>query len=208
MSRKRLLLEVPIFEKCISFLNDEYWIELFRNASKGKLPKGFKFFKNKLMFKKGNKIVESVLLEEDNLEITTENIISIIKKNGNFRSTQDVENTKSRLSSVDSLSFELFSVIPNIRKYSVKLKKENSLTQSVEEIITEINKQRLFQNISENDIKMENDGTITEIKGITIHNQQIVLSFKKNISLFKDNIFSKITKTEREGLFTIDNDIE
>ncbi len=98
-SRRRLLSKpiiYPIFDEAKNYINDEYWVTLLENASRGKFPaRGIKFINNALVLKRSNRIFRSEFM--DDKETTAEKFIEFISKHtGRYSDNQIVELSESK----------------------------------------------------------------------------------------------------------------
>ena len=98
-SRKRLLSKpiiYPIFDEAKNYIDDEYWVTLLENASRGKFPaRGIKFINSALVLKKSNRIFRSEFMEDK--ETTAEKFIGFISKHtGRYSDNQIVELSESK----------------------------------------------------------------------------------------------------------------
>ena len=133
----------PIFEKCIDYVNDPFWVEKLKNASYNKFPRGFSYRDGSLIYKKGNKS-QSLEIQNRNYFEAANAAIEFIRSNGCIFSTLDKEKASLNHAQKDQ-EFEEEEIIWSkankrvqeclIANYVVTMKHNMSLTDSEKELL-------------------------------------------------------------------------
>lgn len=88
--RKTVQIINSIFHKCYEITTDEMWKEIFRQAAFGKFPKKFSYKDEMLLYKRGTKITDTHINQEDPLSASME-AITFFRSMGGIMSDADQE---------------------------------------------------------------------------------------------------------------------
>jgi len=177
---KKIKIVNPIFEQCIELTNDPYWKTIFTNAMLGKLPSGFSYSDGNLVYKKGNKLIKT-LLSGNPINILTTSL-DFFRTNGGLYS--DIDRERELINANAGMTFQQMtwaqicknSILKRllIHAYLKKLAKSDAEYKNLKTIV---NIGMIVGIITNSDIEYRN-GEITNIPNIV---------YREGIWMLEDN---------------------
>jgi len=175
----------PLFEKCACLTNDNFWISIFQNCSRGRFPRYFFFKNNLLTYRKANKTKRIIITNSASEAFTI--TIRFFQEFGGILSESDMKkrqrNEEERMLElannqdlnwkdikIDKIKEVLISEFINDLAVKMELNRDEK-----NELITTIKKGFMLKYFGNNDVYME-DGRILQIDG---------LFFNKNINRYE-----------------------
>lgn len=178
--RKKILKPVvnPIFEKCASITDDEYWKIILTECSLGKFPRYFSFKPNLLTYRKGNKMISLELSKSPSNALL--DVLEFFQKFGGLLSEKDRlrmkkleeeklleklnRDTDITWKDIKTEKMKNILIIEFVESLNEKL---NFTEDERKELITIIKKGFMLKYFTASNIEMDN-GRIKEIEGLII----------------------------------------
>lgn len=169
--RKARTLEVihPIFDECAKAVNDDYWRDIFSDASKGVFPRAFSYINNYLVYRYGNQKIRMEVPE--NIREAISACRSFFQEHGAIYSEDEIENAGINYSN-ETEKMEWKKIKSNkIRKFLINCYIDTLISQyqlSVNEqknLRTLVHLALLRSEIDKTHIEDEN-GIIVNIRGL------------------------------------------
>lgn len=173
----------PVFLNCCQHVVDNYWENVFTELAYNITPYGSYIHNMIFTCKNKNGVLVSVLIDENDVKKTHDDIYAIIKNNLNISSPaeriqiqqdftkteEELQNNRSNWSDIKKKNIK--DVLIDMYVIEVR-KKYNLLLYQARILRSIIHTGILFKAIEGNDITME-DGNIKMINGLTFDNQTI-----------------------------------
>lgn len=167
----------PEFEECERYTLDPYWLEIFKNCVKGKMPKSIKYTNDGTITVYVDKKAECISLNIDDGKELYLTMMDIFKNKLGMKSSRDIDKQRLELKKVKDCLMgtqgdEWKQVKPKktkdalLLKYVLEKKNQYGLTsRQVRTLLSIIKLGMSFHSITMKDVDYH-DGKIHEIKGI------------------------------------------
>lgn len=175
-----------MFEKCINYTTDCFWINLFANAARGKFSKGFKYFDEALTYtfnKKESSIYMRNITDEQEFYMICYNFF---REKGSIRSEKDIENDIIEMNKEcknNERTNKKYLLYKKINEYVLNVTHKNNFTDEEKSmLLTTINCCLYLKIFSESNIIYDKNENITKINGLTFEGK------KYSINRIKTNL--------------------